>query len=49
MLSLRLQPLAAFLGALSLIAAPAAALDPRKALTQYSHHVWRTEEGLPQN
>jgi ligand-binding sensor domain-containing protein/rRNA maturation protein Nop10 len=24
-------------------------LDPRKAITQYVHAVWRTEQGLPQN
>ncbi|HEY7574862.1 MAG TPA: two-component regulator propeller domain-containing protein [Thermoanaerobaculia bacterium] len=29
--------------------APAAALDPRKAITQYSHQVWQAREGLPQN
>ncbi|NDK38799.1 hypothetical protein DT603_08100 [Pseudoxanthomonas gei] len=28
---------------------PASALDPRKALTQYVHTVWRTDDGLPQN
>lgn len=27
----------------------ALALDPRKALTQYSHRVWQTDDGLPQN
>ena len=26
---------------------PALALDPKKALTQYIHDVWRTEDGLP--
>jgi ligand-binding sensor domain-containing protein len=26
---------------------PAAALDPRKLITQYGHDVWRIEEGLP--
>jgi PAS domain S-box-containing protein len=25
------------------------ALDPKKAITQYSHEVWQTEQGLPQN
>ena len=30
-------------------AAPAAGLDPRKAITQYGHDVWQREEGLPQN
>jgi diguanylate cyclase (GGDEF)-like protein len=25
------------------------ALDPKKSITQYSHDVWRTEDGLPQN
>jgi ligand-binding sensor domain-containing protein len=34
---------------LALAAAPAQALDPRKALTQYIHGVWQTEQGLPQN
>jgi signal transduction histidine kinase/ligand-binding sensor domain-containing protein len=29
--------------------APAHALDPRKALTQYVHNTWQTEQGLPQN
>ena len=28
---------------------PAAALDPAKAITQYVHTVWRTDDGLPQN
>ncbi len=28
---------------------PALALDPEKALSQYSHDVWNTESGLPQN
>ncbi|MET0655402.1 MAG: two-component regulator propeller domain-containing protein [Pseudoxanthomonas sp.] len=28
---------------------PAFALDPGKAITQYVHTVWRTEDGLPQN
>ena len=27
---------------------PAGALDPNKAITQYVHTVWRTEDGLPQ-
>ncbi|HYH97746.1 two-component regulator propeller domain-containing protein [Hyalangium sp.] len=25
------------------------ALDPHRALSQYSHHAWRNEDGLPQN
>ena len=29
--------------------APSAALDPRKAITQYGHDVWQREDGLPQN
>ena len=29
--------------------APAVALDPHKALTQYVHNAWQTDEGLPQN
>lgn len=28
---------------------PLLALDPRKAITQYIHDVWQTEDGLPQN
>ncbi len=28
---------------------PAAALDPTKALTQYVHNIWQTDDGLPQN
>ena len=28
---------------------PARALDPRKAITQYAHQVWKTDNGLPQN
>ena len=31
------------------LAAPLAALDPNKAITQYMHDVWQTEQGLPQN
>ena len=27
----------------------AGSLDPRKAITQYAHEVWKTERGLPQN
>src|SRR5678815_2721864 len=29
--------------------AAANALDPRKAITQYSHQIWQAREGLPQN
>lgn len=29
--------------------APCLALDPRKAITQYSHTVWQTAQGLPQD
>ena len=35
--------------ALLLAAAPAAALDPERAVTQYRHQVWNTGEGLPQS
>ncbi len=31
------------------VALPSAALDPRKALTQYSHDNWQSNRGLPQN
>jgi len=36
---------------LAVVAAPqgALALDPAKAVTQYLHEVWQTEQGLPQN
>ncbi len=27
----------------------ACSLDPEKAITQYAHEVWKTEQGLPQN
>ena len=27
----------------------AGSLDPTKAITQYAHEVWKTEQGLPQN
>jgi diguanylate cyclase (GGDEF)-like protein/PAS domain S-box-containing protein len=30
-------------------AGPAAALDPRRAITQYGHDAWTTRDGLPQN
>ncbi len=29
--------------------APALALDPQKAITQYVHDTWQIEDGLPQN
>src|SRR5262245_29995314 len=31
------------------LAMPCAALDPRKAVTQYAQQVWKTDAGLPQN
>src|SRR5271154_5863641 len=43
-------PRSAALEALVLLAAlPCAGLDPRKAITQYAHQVWKTDAGLPQN
>ena len=33
----------------ALLAQPLAALDPARALTQFSQKVWRREEGLPEN
>jgi hypothetical protein len=27
----------------------AVALDPDKAISQYIHHIWQTESGLPQS
>jgi ligand-binding sensor domain-containing protein/signal transduction histidine kinase len=38
-----------FLAAPHLAAQQADGLDPRKAMTQYVHDVWQTENGLPQN
>jgi len=32
-----------------LLSGTALALDPEKAITQYGHDVWQTEDGLPQN
>jgi len=29
--------------------APASALDPSKAITQYLQDIWQTKDGLPQN
>ena len=41
---------AAAFGMCLLATAPSAlALDPGKAITQYMHEVWQTEQGLPQN
>jgi diguanylate cyclase (GGDEF)-like protein len=34
---------------LLLAALPCRGLDPRKAITQYAHQVWKTDAGLPQN
>jgi len=34
---------------LTLYVWPAYALDPNKALNEFSHHVWQTDDGLPQN
>ena len=44
-------PRALALGLLAalLASAPAEALDPAKAVTQYRHEVWRTRDGLPQS
>src|SRR6187402_1663506 len=33
----------------AVLAAPASALDPEKAITQYLHETWQGEQGLPQN
>src|SRR5271157_4040955 len=42
--------LACLIGALVLSAAKTeGSLDPAKAITQYTHDVWQTEQGLPQN
>ena len=36
-------------GALLFLVVSAWALDPAKAITQYTHQAWRAEEGLPEN
>ena len=36
-------------GRVVLDAAPSLALDPLKAISQYRHDVWQTDQGLPQN
>jgi signal transduction histidine kinase/ligand-binding sensor domain-containing protein/DNA-binding NarL/FixJ family response regulator len=40
---------AAAIALICLSGTPAYAVDPRKALSQYLHDVWQTEQGLPQN
>src|SRR5215470_3686301 len=35
--------------AVCLAASSAGALDSRKAITQYAHQAWKTDQGLPQN
>ena len=45
----RIRRMAGVLAGALLLAAPARALDPRKAITQYAHQVWKTDAGLPQN
>ncbi len=46
----RFAVLPAVFGLVALLNGAAAdALDPRKAITQYSHQVWQAREGLPQN
>lgn len=41
--------LVAFALACGCLAPPALALDPRKAMSQYVHDVWTTNDGLPQD
>src|SRR4051812_33720575 len=46
----RTLPLAIWTACLALsMAAPAAALDPARAVTQYRHDTWTTRQGLPQS
>jgi ligand-binding sensor domain-containing protein/signal transduction histidine kinase len=45
----RLARLAFVLSCAAIPFRAAVALDPAKALTQYVHTVWRTDDGLPQN
>ena len=40
---------AAVISALCLVVSPCRGLDPARAITQYAHDAWRTEQGLPQN
>jgi PAS domain S-box-containing protein len=44
-----IAPLLAALFLPVLLWAEVRALDPSKAITQYNHDIWQTEEGLPQN
>ena len=44
-----LPSLALGLFCLASLMQPASALDPTKALTQYVHSTWRTDDGLPQS
>ena len=47
---LRRWPAASVLALSGILLAEAArGLDPRKAITQYAHQVWKTDQGLPQN
>jgi signal transduction histidine kinase/ligand-binding sensor domain-containing protein/CheY-like chemotaxis protein len=45
------RALAVLVGLITLLSATGRgwALDPGKALAQFPHHAWRTEDGLPQN
>ncbi len=47
--SAHLSVWAACAAALALLALPAGALDPRRALTQYLRRSWTSDQGLPQN
>ena len=45
----RLPALAMASAVALLLPVPAHGLDPAKAITQYAHQVWKTDNGLPQN
>jgi len=46
----RMRPFGYVASAILLLATQSAgSLDPSKAITQYTHQVWKTEQGLPQN
>jgi len=46
----RIRPVGYVVSAILLLATQSAgSLDPSKAITQYTHEVWKTEQGLPQN
>ncbi len=47
--SLAAERIRRVIAAAVLLAAPVAALDPHRAISHYSHRVWHTNDGLPQD